>query len=30
VRYSLAEKAVGDFAVKRGIPIVETIAGKVG
>ena len=30
VRYSLAEKAVGDFAVKRGIPIVETIAGKSG
>ncbi len=30
VRYSLAEKAVGDFAVKHGIPIVETIAGKGG
>lgn len=28
VRYSLAEKAVAEFAVKRGIPIVETIAGK--
>src|SRR5260221_7079225 len=28
VRYSLAEKAIADFAVKRGIPIVETIAGK--
>src|SRR4029077_17058597 len=24
------EKAVGEFAVKRGIPIVETIAGKGG
>jgi len=30
VRYSLAEKAVADFAVKHGIPIVETIAGKGG
>jgi 3D-(3,5/4)-trihydroxycyclohexane-1,2-dione acylhydrolase (decyclizing) len=30
VRYSLAEKAVGDFAEKHGIPIVETIAGKGG
>ena len=30
VRYSLAENAVGGFAVKRGIPIVETIAGKGG
>jgi 3D-(3,5/4)-trihydroxycyclohexane-1,2-dione acylhydrolase (decyclizing) len=28
VRYSLAEQAVAEFAVKRGIPIVETIAGK--
>ena len=28
VRYSLAEKAVAEFAVKRGVPIVETIAGK--
>ena len=28
VRYSLAQKEVADFAVKRGIPIVETIAGK--
>jgi 3D-(3,5/4)-trihydroxycyclohexane-1,2-dione acylhydrolase (decyclizing) len=28
VRYSLAEEAIADFAVKRGIPIVETIAGK--
>jgi 3D-(3,5/4)-trihydroxycyclohexane-1,2-dione acylhydrolase (decyclizing) len=28
VRYSLAEDAVAAFAVKRGIPIVETIAGK--
>ena len=28
VRYSLAENVVGDFAVKHGIPIVETIAGK--
>lgn len=28
VRYSLAERAVAEFAVKRGIPIVETIAGK--
>jgi 3D-(3,5/4)-trihydroxycyclohexane-1,2-dione acylhydrolase (decyclizing) len=30
VRYSLAERAVADFAVKRGIPIVETTAGKGG
>ena len=30
VRYSLAEMAVAEFAVKRGIPIVETIAGKGG
>jgi len=28
VRYSLAEERVADFAMKRGIPIVETIAGK--
>ena len=28
VRYSLAGNVVADFAVKRGIPIVETIAGK--
>ncbi|TAT82300.1 3D-(3,5/4)-trihydroxycyclohexane-1,2-dione acylhydrolase (decyclizing) [Rhizobium leguminosarum bv. viciae] len=28
VRYSLAEEKVAEFAVKRGIPIVETIAGK--
>jgi 3D-(3,5/4)-trihydroxycyclohexane-1,2-dione acylhydrolase (decyclizing) len=28
VRYSLAEEAVAAFAVKRGIPLVETIAGK--
>ena len=28
VRYSLAEKAVAEFALRRGIPIVETIAGK--
>ncbi|MCP1203081.1 3D-(3,5/4)-trihydroxycyclohexane-1,2-dione acylhydrolase (decyclizing) [Acetobacter oryzoeni] len=28
VRYSLAEDAVAAFAVKHGIPIVETIAGK--
>lgn len=28
VRYSLAERAVAEFAVKRGIPIVETVAGK--
>ncbi|MFD2054349.1 3D-(3,5/4)-trihydroxycyclohexane-1,2-dione acylhydrolase (decyclizing) [Mesorhizobium calcicola] len=28
VRYSLAEELVADFAVRRGIPIVETIAGK--
>jgi 3D-(3,5/4)-trihydroxycyclohexane-1,2-dione acylhydrolase (decyclizing) len=30
VRYSLAEAALAAFAVKRGIPIVETIAGKGG
>jgi 3D-(3,5/4)-trihydroxycyclohexane-1,2-dione acylhydrolase (decyclizing) len=30
VRYSLAEEAVAAFAIKRGIPIVETIAGKGG
>jgi 3D-(3,5/4)-trihydroxycyclohexane-1,2-dione acylhydrolase (decyclizing) len=30
VRYSLAEQFVADFAVKRGIPVVETIAGKGG
>ena len=28
VRYSLAEEAVSAFALKRGIPLVETIAGK--
>ncbi|MCW1751746.1 3D-(3,5/4)-trihydroxycyclohexane-1,2-dione acylhydrolase (decyclizing) [Rhizobium acaciae] len=28
VHYSLAEEKVAEFAVKRGIPIVETIAGK--
>lgn len=28
VRYSMAEESVADFAVRRGIPIVETIAGK--
>lgn len=28
VRYSGAEQAVADFAVRRGIPIAETIAGK--
>lgn len=28
VRYSLAEGAVADFAKRRGIPVVETIAGK--
>ncbi len=28
VRYSLADDAVASFALKRGIPIVETIAGK--
>ena len=28
VRYSGAEEVVGDFAVKRGIPVAETIAGK--
>ncbi|WP_172330113.1 3D-(3,5/4)-trihydroxycyclohexane-1,2-dione acylhydrolase (decyclizing) [Mangrovicoccus sp. HB161399] len=30
VRYSLAEEAVAEFAAKRGIPVVETIAGKGG
>lgn len=30
VRYSLAENELADFAAKRGIPIVETIAGKGG
>jgi 3D-(3,5/4)-trihydroxycyclohexane-1,2-dione acylhydrolase (decyclizing) len=30
VRYSLAENAVAEFALKHGIPIVETIAGKGG
>ena len=30
VRYSGAEQAVADFAAKRGIPVVETIAGKGG
>ncbi len=30
VRYSLAEERVAEFAIKRGIPIVETIAGKGG
>ena len=30
VRYSLAENVVAEFAFKRGIPIVETIAGKGG
>ncbi len=30
VRYSGAEAAVADFAAKRGIPVVETIAGKGG
>ena len=30
VRYSLAEKIVAEFAVKRGIPMVETLAGKGG
>ena len=30
VRYSGAENAVADFAAKRGIPVVETIAGKGG
>jgi 3D-(3,5/4)-trihydroxycyclohexane-1,2-dione acylhydrolase (decyclizing) len=28
VRYSLAEDAVASFAVKRGIPLSETVAGK--
>ncbi|MEN5033897.1 MULTISPECIES: 3D-(3,5/4)-trihydroxycyclohexane-1,2-dione acylhydrolase (decyclizing) [Pseudomonas] len=30
VRYSLAEEALAEFAHKRGIPVVETIAGKGG
>lgn len=30
VRYSLAEEKLAEFAAKRGIPIVETIAGKGG
>ena len=30
VRYSLAENVVAAFAVKHGIPIVETVAGKGG
>ncbi len=30
VRYSMAEQAVADFALARGIPLVETIAGKGG
>ncbi|MBV1701993.1 MAG: 3D-(3,5/4)-trihydroxycyclohexane-1,2-dione acylhydrolase (decyclizing) [Hyphomicrobiales bacterium] len=30
VRYALAENAVADFAIRHGIPIVETIAGKGG
>ena len=30
VLYSLAEKTVAEFAVKRGIPVVETNAGKGG
>ncbi len=30
VRYSLAEGAVAEFAMRRGIPVVETIAGKGG
>ena len=30
VRYSLAETAVAEFALKRGIPLVETVAGKGG
>ena len=30
VRYSLAEEKVAEFAAKRGIPVVETIAGKGG
>jgi 3D-(3,5/4)-trihydroxycyclohexane-1,2-dione acylhydrolase (decyclizing) len=29
-RYSLAESALAEFAIKRGIPIVETLAGKGG
>ncbi len=28
VRYSLAEQVLADFAASRGIPVVETIAGK--
>jgi 3D-(3,5/4)-trihydroxycyclohexane-1,2-dione acylhydrolase (decyclizing) len=30
VRYSLAENVVAEFAIRRGIPILETIAGKGG
>ena len=30
VRYSLAEERVAEFAARRGIPVVETIAGKGG
>ena len=30
VRYSGAENALADFAASRGIPVVETIAGKGG
>lgn len=30
VRYSLAENKLAEFAEKRGIPVVETIAGKGG
>lgn len=30
VRYSIAEEQVAAFAAKRGIPVVETIAGKGG
>lgn len=28
VRYSLAEEVLADFAIRRGVPVVETIAGK--
>jgi TPP-dependent trihydroxycyclohexane-1,2-dione (THcHDO) dehydratase len=28
VRYSLAVEALADFAMRRGIPVAETIAGK--
>jgi 3D-(3,5/4)-trihydroxycyclohexane-1,2-dione acylhydrolase (decyclizing) len=28
VRYSLAEEALANFALRRGIPVAETIAGK--